>query len=149
MQKLPFKLFLNTTFNILKLNFWNDVRAVNSPVNIMVESSLRSVLETALNSVKINYKVVISDVAETISKQRSSLNSGAVVGDFDYGKYHTLQEIQQWIDQIAQQYPKYVTVLNITQSYEGRTLKAFKISVSNDGSKAKPALWFDGGIHAR
>ena len=49
---------------------------------------------------------------------------------------------------MQQTYPQLVTIVNVTQSYENRSIYAIKISVPNERPNKK-ALWFDGGIHAR
>jgi len=44
------------------------------------------------------------------------------------------------------QYPNLVTLINLGNSYEGRELLAVKVT---SGTATKPAVWFDGGLHAR
>ena len=61
-------------------------------------------------------------------------------------KYDELTEILQ---QFAGSYPHLVAVEAIGQSYEGREI--WVITVTNRASgpaEEKPALWFDGNIHA-
>ena len=43
--------------------------------------------------------------------------------------------------------PKFVTVFNVSHSYQKRDIYALKISIPN--ASKKPAIWMDGGIHAR
>lgn len=103
-------------------------------------------LEKNLKNLNIPFKVVIENVADAIRSQHD-FSKPNNLEDFDYGKYHTLDEINAWVDQIAQTYAGYVSVFNVTNSFEKRYIKAFKISIPS--STKKPALWFDGGIHAR
>jgi hypothetical protein len=67
---------------------------------------------------------------------------------FRYDKYQPLENIHNWIDDMAKEYPEWVDVFNVTYSYEGRPLKMMKISIPNSGSP-KPAIWIEGGIHSR
>ena len=101
-------------------------------------------VERVLNG--IEYKVVIEDVANTIKIQYEENEAKEKLNDFDYGKYHSLEEINEWIDQMSKQYPQYITIFNVSQSYEKRYLKAFKISIPS--STSKKSIWIDGGIHA-
>lgn len=55
-------------------------------------------------------------------------------------------QIQNYLNQLAVDYPKIVSLENPGQSYEGRNLTVIKIS---NGGKDKPAIFVDGGIHAR
>ena len=116
----------------------------------MVDKANKAALEIFLKKHNLEYKLVIADVSNAIKEQHdfSAHNNKPIenLNDFDYSKYHTLDEINDWIDQIAQQYSKYISVFNVTQSFEKRNLKAFKISIPS--STLKKAMWFDGGIHA-
>ena len=114
----------------------------------MVEENNKIDLESYLNKMSIKYRIVIENVANAIKDQYDFKTKKPIekLSDFDYSKYHTLDEINVWIDQLAQKYIKFITVFNVTQSYENRTLKAFKISIPS--STQKKAMWFDGGIHA-
>jgi len=52
------------------------------------------------------------------------------------------------MDSLAETYPTLVTIFHVGNSTEGRPLKVMKISTG--GAKSdKPAIWLDGGIHAR
>nr|CAD7455584.1 unnamed protein product [Timema tahoe] len=60
--------------------------------------------------------------------------------------YHRMQDVHGYLDWLAQSYPKLCSVQTIGSSVEGRPLKVLKISSDKAGS---PAIWVDGGIHAR
>jgi len=66
----------------------------------------------------------------------------------DYTKYHTYDDIIQWLQTLPQQYPDLVTLIPLGSSYQNRNLLAVKIT-SAKNTTVKPAIWFDGGIHAR
>lgn len=48
---------------------------------------------------------------------------------------------------MAQTYPKLISLVNIGKSYEGRDMNLIKISSGGNGKN--PAIFIDGGIHAR
>lgn len=112
----------------------------------MTKNEDKQDLEAFLKRHEIKYEIVIEDVAQAI-KSHHDFSSKNDVKDFNYGKYHTLDEIYAWIDEISKIYSDYVSVFNVTRSYEKRYLKALKISIPS--STKKPAIWLDGGIHAR
>lgn len=117
----------------------------------MVKPEIKSLLEETLNSLNFKYSILIEDVGHLAEKQlflNSQVNSEKDTNDFDYGKYHTLEEVSKWMSDIQAQYPRLVTTFNVSRSYEGRIINAMKISVPGSSNK-KPAIWFDGGIHAR
>ena len=50
---------------------------------------------------------------------------------------------------LANKYPDRAQVFDIGISVEGRALKVIKIGKPRSNGSAKPAIWIDGGIHAR
>lgn len=72
--------------------------------------------------------------------------------DFAYDKYHTIEDIHAWIDQMVQTYPTLASTFSVGQSYEKRDMKGLKISSNKmakklDGTPVnkKKAVWWDGG----
>ena len=97
----------------------------------------------------------MKDIGSVIERQKliHKLNpSSANADDFAYDKYHTIEEIHAWIDQMVQTYPTLATSFTVGQSYEKRDMKGLKISsnktaVKSDGTPVnqKKAVWWDGG----
>lgn len=131
-----------------KFDYWNEANSINKWTHIMLKPALKTVFEDMLKNLGMEYSILIEDVGSLIENQLV-LNSKVKKesNDFDYGKYHTLDEISKWMNDTQAAYPKFVTVFNVSRSYEGRIINAMKISVPS--SSNKPAIWFDGGIHAR
>ena len=50
---------------------------------------------------------------------------------------------------LSVRYPKICKVFDIGVSVENRSITVIKISQSSKNGKTKPAIWIDGGIHAR
>ena len=104
---------------------------------------------------KIEYDIVIQDIGAIIDQQNlihqwhpSMIN----VDDFAYDKYHTIDDIHAWIDQMVQTYPTLASTFTVGKSYEQRNIKGLKISSNQtasrrDGTKVYPkkAVWWDGG----
>lgn len=59
--------------------------------------------------------------------------------------YHTNDQINAWIDDLAATYPSIVTPLVGGKSYEGRDLRGFKIS----HGAGRKVIFIEGGIHSR
>lgn len=60
--------------------------------------------------------------------------------------YHRLNDINGYLDYLAETYPQLCTVKTIGSSVQGRPIKIIKISNGKQGNKA---VWIDGGVHAR
>ncbi|ROI62491.1 Carboxypeptidase O [Anabarilius grahami] len=66
---------------------------------------------------------------------------------YDYTKYHTMDEISAWMDQIEKESPDVVSSMMYGQTYEKRNIKLLKIGFNS--TTPKKAVWMDCGIHAR
>ncbi|XP_043514780.1 carboxypeptidase B-like isoform X1 [Frieseomelitta varia] len=64
----------------------------------------------------------------------------------EWSSYHRLEDIHGYMDYLAETFPDVCSVVSIGNSVEGRPLKVIRIS---NGKANAPALWIDGGIHAR
>lgn len=138
---------LRDSFKI-EIDFWDEPRMQKNWLNMMVKTSLRKIFEDALRHAKLKFELTIEDMGHMIEKQLKPKLTQAGDHTFNYTKYHTLDEINQWMLDLQKEYPQLVTILNITRSYEGRDIYAIKISVPNQRPNKK-AVWYDGGIHAR
>uniref|UniRef100_A0A3B3BBY9 Carboxypeptidase O n=1 Tax=Oryzias melastigma TaxID=30732 RepID=A0A3B3BBY9_ORYME len=78
----------------------------------------------------------------------SLLVQGTVKGaEYDYYKYHPMEEISSWMAQMVKDHPDVVTIVDYGQTYEKRTISLLKIGIESE--KRKKAIWMDCGIHAR
>lgn len=110
---------------------------------------------TFLSNENVKYEIVMKDIGAIIDRQRlmNKLQPSSFgADDFAYDKYHPIDEIHAWIDQMVQTYPNLATTFTVGQSYQNRTMKGLKISsnkqaVKRDGTpvNAKKAVWWDGG----
>lgn len=143
------------------IDFWSEKFHLNEPIDVRVPPEAMKMFADFLSAdgMKIEYNVQMSDLGATIERQRVLRSFSRLLSnttDFAYDKYHTLDEIHQWIDQMVANYSDMITPLTFGKSYENRDIKGFKISskknaTNGDGTQinAKKAVWWDGGIHAR
>lgn len=137
----------------LNLDFWMEPRKSAGSVDIMVTSaSHRALIEGKLKGLDIPCRVMIEDVQNLIDVERSRYEvsskkfvSGGAASYYD--DYKTWQEVHAYVDGLASKFPSLATVFTLGNTYQGRPIKA--ISISTKPNSGKPALWFDGGLHAR
>ncbi|XP_071479246.1 carboxypeptidase B-like [Diadema antillarum] len=138
------------------LDFWSDVKQIDgSTVDIMVPPALQADIRDTLAAKGLEFTVMTADVGATLAsqeqqrvQQRASQPSTQALSDFDYTMYHNYKEIQQWVDDVVAEYTGLVTRFELpSESYESRVISGLKISSGGGGSK--PAVYFEGGIHAR
>ncbi|XP_044525352.1 carboxypeptidase O [Gracilinanus agilis] len=67
--------------------------------------------------------------------------------NYDYKKYHPIEEIYKWMSEIRESYKEVVTQHFLGMTYEARPMNYLKIS--EPASTQKKIIWMDCGIHAR
>ena len=112
-------------------NFKNFLIDSEIPSEILVDD-LQSVIDEEI------------DLQGAVKRGRWSRFSGE---DFNYRTYHDYYEVNEWIDMFQEQYSDFVTVENVGNSYEGRIIRALKIS--NPTVEATRSSLFFSGQHAR
>ncbi|XP_053453878.1 carboxypeptidase O [Nycticebus coucang] len=79
-------------------------------------------------------------VDKTVSTRRS-------LDTYSYNKYHTMEEIYQWMSQISEEYAEVVTRHFLGMTYEARPM--YYLKISQPSNNPKKIFWMDCGIHAR
>jgi len=64
-----------------------------------------------------------------------------------FDRYYRYDEINAYLQELAVNYPRLVTLESIGRSYQGRDMIVIKISSGGNGTR--PVILVDGGIHAR
>merc|ERR1712077_167835 len=64
----------------------------------------------------------------------------------DWTSYHPLEDMYSYLDYLESSFD-FVSTESIGKSYEGTDMRLAKICKGGCGNK--PAMWIDGGIHAR
>jgi hypothetical protein len=117
----------------------------------MVDPLFKEKFESLLHGEKIDYKTKIKDVSrliENTSNQNSRHKKSRNFNDqFDFGVYHTLDEIVDWMYEFESKYFTHVQLVNVSRSFENRSITAMRIS--SDLNQTKPSIWMDGCIHSR
>ncbi|XP_017330143.3 carboxypeptidase A1 [Ictalurus punctatus] len=134
----------------LGLDFWMDPVDVSLPVDVRVPFYSLQDVRAFLGYHEIHYEIMIQDLQDLLNEeQREILRSMALqprsTEDYNYANYHTLNEINSFIDMLVQENPGFVSKIVIGQSYEKRPLNVLKFSTGAN----RPGLWIDTGIHSR
>jgi len=140
------KLRINSTH----YDFWTEVR-LGGPVDIMVPPYKAAQLSMDLGSIR--HSLHIADVQPLIEAEkipappeRWQMTRMAPRHAMTWTEYHTLEDMYTYLDYLEQEFD-FVTTEEIGQSGEGRSMRVAK--VCRNGCGNKPAVWIDGGIHAR
>lgn len=143
------------------IDFWEEPTGVGNEVKFMVSPDDWLVIEGILQHAGIAYVTVVDDVQHNLSpslremdrKLHGSRSSSRGRGrrpssGFDLDDFNTLTDIYAFMDSLAERCRSgfQCKVITIGRSYEGRSIKMFKITKSGADRKG---FWIDGTIHAR
>ncbi|CAB0044857.1 unnamed protein product [Trichogramma brassicae] len=132
------------------LSLWSGNRSL---IDVLVLPDVIPRVSRFLRQRNIDYDVVITDLQLAINQEnpvRTPEEIDELVGRnghrMEWDSYHRLEDIHEYMDYLANTYPQVCSVMSIGKSVQGRDLKVIRIS---RGLANAPALWIDGGIHAR
>ncbi|KAB5571633.1 hypothetical protein PHYPO_G00227300 [Pangasianodon hypophthalmus] len=133
----------------LGLDFWMEPVDESLPVDVRVPFHSLQAVRAFLGYHEIHYEIMIQDLQDLLDEeQREMMKLKAQPrssDDYNYAIYHTLNEINSFIDMLVQENPGFVSKIVIGKSYEGRPLNVLKFSTGAN----RPGLWIDTGIHSR
>ncbi|XP_067861489.1 carboxypeptidase A1-like [Heptranchias perlo] len=134
----------------LQLDIWRSPVKSDLIIDVHVPQGSLQSFKVFLEHSGIQYSVMIEDLQVMIDDERAELERTTMMertaSNFNYGSYHTLEEIYGWMDSLVIEYPGLVQKQEIGTSFEGRPLYVLKFST---GGTRRPAIWIDSGIHAR
>ncbi|XP_077999099.1 carboxypeptidase B-like [Glandiceps talaboti] len=138
-----------------QVDFWKEPSDVLQPIDVMVSPDAADEIVDLFKGVEIRHNVMIDDVQALIDSQlqqrrrRRRECEEEDIADFDYGVYHTYDQIKDWTYKTAQQYDNITEIFKIAKSFEKRKIYALKISTGSESVGRKPSVFMVGGFHAR
>lgn len=118
---------------------------VGMKIDVHFPSYLIDNVKTTLTEHGIEYQVMIEDLQSKIDDQVRGRKRSQYSMTHDYDVYHTLEEIEQWMVDIAAEFPSLVTLEHLGMSTEGRHVNMLSIVRNPDN----PAILIDCTFHAR
>jgi len=152
-QVLRVKIISKDNFDLLAsidgLNFWNSGR-VGGVADVMVTPNDIDRVKAILLHNRFEFTTMIENVGdlirlEKIPSPRDKPNENSK-HSMTWDEYHEQDHVEGFLDYLADTY-EFVDVESIGKSYEGRPMRVIKVCKNGCGNK--PAMWIDGGIHAR
>ncbi|KAM0726995.1 Zinc carboxypeptidase A 1 [Formica fusca] len=122
-------------------SFWEAPSFVGRSVDLMVAPHKLPQFYEIMVQIGVPYQVHIEDIQALIDETTPMIRSKS----FDFTSYHTLDEIYEYLDDLAGQYPDKVEIIIGGKTYEGRQIKGAKLSFKANN----PGIFIEGGIHAR
>ena len=141
-----------------KIDFWRRPKDVNYTVDLMVSPDVKEDIRRLLKEQEVNHREMISDVESLIQAEKGShdesdlkyRNKAFTEDAYAFAQdYHRLNEIHDYMNDMAQMYPDRVKIKNIGKSSEGRDMLLWIIGNKSPTGAQKDIIWIDSGIHAR
>ncbi|NXS62672.1 CBPA2 Carboxypeptidase, partial [Brachypteracias leptosomus] len=144
------KLQLLESLEHLELDFWISPSTTSLPVDVRVPADNVQAVKAFLESYGIEYSILIADLQVVLDQEKEEMAYSQQMerssDSFNFGTYHTLDEIYAELDHLASEHSSLVSKIQIGESYEKRPLYVLKFST---GGSNRPAIWLDAGIHSR
>lgn len=134
--------------NHLEVDLWRPITTVGRPVQIGLSPYLLDQFLQYFRDIGLNPIIRINDVQERIDSQLRHKTGVKNAEEFDYGTYHKLDEVVDWMKNISQVYSSMTKLVEVGKSFEGKTIYGLEIKTSK-GTQPKPGFFMEGGIHAR
>lgn len=127
------------------VSFWHGPsKDIGKPSDVMFPPHLQGQLLEGVIASGIKVEEYIEDIQKLIDDEVvTNLHAN---GELDWTSYHLLEDIYSWLDAQAAAHSSIASTFVLGQTFEGRDLKAIKISKSGE---TKPAIFLDSNIHAR
>merc|ERR1719391_377088 len=130
------------------LDFWTEP-VLGRTADVMVPPRFIPAFTADLTAQGLTFELMIPDVQklielEKIAAPRKEAPSSQHAMTWD--EYHSLEDMYSFLDYLEATYD-FVTTESIGKTTEGRDIRVAKVCKGGCGSK--PAVWIDGGIHAR
>jgi len=130
-------------------DFWTEV-GVARPVDIMAPPHKIARLELDLRLRGVEFELIIPDVQKLIELEKLASHSAPKDvhprHSMTWTDYHPLEDMYSYLDYLENEFD-FVTTESIGKTTEGRDMRVAKVCRGGCGNK--PAVWIDGGIHAR
>uniref|UniRef100_A0A914VI35 Zinc carboxypeptidase A 1 n=1 Tax=Plectus sambesii TaxID=2011161 RepID=A0A914VI35_9BILA len=134
------------------VDFWIEPRQVGKAAHLRVTPQQHDDVLAYLKKHEMEHTIYIENLRTLVERESKELaervpfNAGDDPSKITLNQYHTLADILAYMNSVATANPTLASIVNIGMSYQKQALTAIKIG--NPGTN-KPAVWIDGGIHAR
>lgn len=132
------------------MDFWYLTKNLHEKAHVLVEPENTVKFMQLMDNYNITYETLIKDVEESFQAEQSSYQPTLRVlqKGISFDAYARFNNINGYLDELANSYPDLVKVVTVGASYEKRQMKVIRITDRN--SKAvKKSVFLDAGIHAR
>ncbi|XP_008202378.1 zinc carboxypeptidase [Nasonia vitripennis] len=127
------------------IGFWKDPAGIDKPVDLMVPKKHLETFKATMKDHELTYTVQVQDVQQLLNNATRRGKRSRNIENFGFTRFQTLDEIYNWLDNLALAYPNNVEIIVGGKSFEGRPIKGVKLTFA----PGKSGVFIEAGIHAR
>ncbi|XP_015174391.1 PREDICTED: zinc carboxypeptidase-like [Polistes dominula] len=122
--------------------FLNYPRMNDSSLLVVAPEKIQE-FENVVNNNKMSVALMMDNLQRYIDEENPNVDGRS---NFDWTAYHRLNVIYQWMESLAQDYPKIVNTIDAGISTLGTPIKGLKLQFN---SNKNTSIFLESGIHAR
>ncbi|XP_023940365.2 carboxypeptidase B-like [Bicyclus anynana] len=147
--------YLNSLEVPLQLDIWTFAAPGGKAAILVPEKNVER-FQDQLSSYGIPFRIDVENIRPLLEEEDRLMNEAKVRGSkrnggskIGFDRIYNLTEVYGYLEDIANNYPDLVTLVNAGHSFEGRDVKYLKISTTNFEDKKKPVVVVQSLLHAR
>ncbi|XP_061388495.1 zinc carboxypeptidase-like, partial [Musca vetustissima] len=126
--------------DILPVRYLNEITSAENSYDVTIDPQNQLKFEEQLKYYEMEYRVTIEDLQRVIEDSLPQARSTGMSWD----KFHNLDDIYGFVDNLTASFPDLITPFTFGYSYEGRPMKAVKISYKPNNK----AIFIESQMHA-
>ncbi|XP_073821462.1 zinc carboxypeptidase-like [Musca autumnalis] len=126
--------------DILPIRYLNEITSANQNYDVTIDPVNQAKLEEQMKYYQMEYRVTIEDLQSVIEDSLPKARSTGMTWD----SFHNLDDIYNFVDNLTMSFPNLITPFTFGYSYEGRPMKAVKISYKPNNK----AIFIESQMHA-
>lgn len=132
-----------------KYDFFVLPKLLNQNSRVMLPPQKQKEFLQVLDEHQISFLLVNENVGKTLEKEfYTNRRTRPITPKLGTDRFHSHDEINNYIDHLASEYPNRVFTKRVGLTYENRIMKTITIT-NGDGRRNKKIIFVDGGMHAR
>ncbi|KAH1002357.1 hypothetical protein HUJ04_008448 [Dendroctonus ponderosae] len=124
-----------------RFQFWESPSKLGRNATLMVAPEMQESMENMFEDLDIHSQVMIENVQDAINREspRNARNIARI--PVDWTDYNTLDEINEWLESLAVEFPDVITILKPGKSHLGRDIVAVNNYILNDLLRNETNRW--------
>ncbi|XP_075983182.1 uncharacterized protein LOC142981271 [Anticarsia gemmatalis] len=143
---LEFILFLDEFFDVI---YWREPSILYKPVDFVINPNDEVLFLQHANQLGVYLTTVMENVQSAFNEQTAASKSYVrrKMASMDWTSFYRLDDVYDWLMDLARTYPRQITIRSIGDTYERRNILSVRVLLS--GATPRSTVIIEGGIHAR